>query len=87
MAEGKRGRGGLGRWFAEEWIDIKTGKPCGRKAGEKRRGYPACRPKNRVSADTPKTASELSSKEKKKLKREKTSSKRIGYQHRRKKRR
>jgi hypothetical protein len=37
-------KGGLGKWFAEEWIDVKTGKPCGRSKGEKR-GYPACRPK------------------------------------------
>lgn len=81
----KKPRGGLGRWFEEEWIDIKTGKPCGRKEGEKRKGYPACRPSKRVSADTPKTASELTSKEKKKFKREKTSSKKIDYQHKRKK--
>lgn len=26
------------------WVDCKTGKPCGRQKGEKRRGYPACRP-------------------------------------------
>jgi hypothetical protein len=82
----KRGRGGLGRWFAEEWIDVKTGKPCGRKTGERRRSYPACRPSKRVSAETPKTASELSEKEKRKFKRKKTSSKRINYQHKRKKR-
>jgi hypothetical protein len=75
----------LKRWFQEEWIDIKTGKPCGRKEGEKRRGYPACRPSKRISADTPKTAKELTAAEKKKFKREKTSSKRIGYQHKRKK--
>lgn len=75
----------LKRWFQEEWIDIKTGKPCGRKEGEKRRGYPACRPSKRVSADTPKTANELTAAEKKKFKREKTGSKRIGYQHKRKK--
>ncbi len=37
-------QGGLGKWFGEEWTDIKTGKPCGRSSGEKR-GYPACRPK------------------------------------------
>lgn len=86
MAKQKRGRGGLGRWFAEEWVDVKTGKPCGRKPGEKRRSYPACRPSKRVSAETPKTSSELSEKEKRKFKREKTSSKRIGYQHKRKKR-
>tara|TARA_R100000655_G_scaffold61803_1_gene100211 strand:- start:8309 stop:8665 length:357 start_codon:yes stop_codon:yes gene_type:complete len=49
----------LKRWFKEEWVDVKTGKPCGRKKGEKRKGYPACRPKKRVSKDTPKTAGEL----------------------------
>ena len=85
VADKKRGRGGLGRWFAEEWIDIKTGKPCGRQTGEKRRSYPACRPSRRVSAQTPKTSGELSEKEKRKFKREKTSSKRIGYHHKRKK--
>jgi len=36
--------GGLGKWFGEEWTDVKTGKPCGRKKGESR-SYPACRPK------------------------------------------
>ena len=34
-------------WFAKNdgkgWVDCKTGKPCGRKKGEKR-AYPACRP-------------------------------------------
>jgi hypothetical protein len=83
MTSKKRGRGGLGRWFAEEWIDIKTGKPCGRQSGEKRRSYPACRPTRRVSADTPKTASEMTEKEKRKFKREKTSSKKIDYRHKR----
>lgn len=85
MATPKRGRGGLGRWFAEEWVDVKTGKPCGRQTGEKRRSYPACRPSKRVSSETPKTSGELSPKEKRKFKREKTSSKRIGYQHKRRK--
>ena len=37
-------KGGLGKWFGEEWTDVKTGKPCGRKKGESR-SYPACRPK------------------------------------------
>lgn len=78
-------RGGLGRWFEEEWVDIKTGKLCGRKAGEKRRSYPACRPSKRVSSETPKTSKELSAKEKRKFKREKTSPKRIKYQHKKKK--
>lgn len=75
--------GGLDRWFAEKWVDIKTGKPCGRQQGENR-SYPACRPSKRVSSQTPKTASELSSSEREKFKRSKTSSERINYQHRRK---
>ena len=39
---------GLKEWFSQNggtgWIDCKTGKPCGRKKGEKRKSYPACRP-------------------------------------------
>ena len=34
-----RAKGGLTRWFKENWVDVKTGKPCGRSKGEKR-GYP-----------------------------------------------
>ena len=78
-----RSSGGLTRWFKEKWVDVKTGKPCGRKKGEKR-GYPACRPSKRVSSKTPKTASEMSSSEKARFKREKTGKKKITYQHRRK---
>lgn len=38
-------KGGLGKWFGERWVDVKTGKPCGRSGSEKdKRGYPACRP-------------------------------------------
>ena len=58
-------KGGLTKWFKEEWIDVRTGKPCGRRKGEKR-GVPYCRPKKRVSSATPKTASEMSSSEKRK---------------------
>jgi len=54
----------LKRWFKEEWIDVRTGKPCGRQKGEKR-GTPYCRPKKRVSSKTPKTASEMTEAEKK----------------------
>lgn len=37
---------GLTKWFDEEWIDLKTGKPCGRKsAKDSDRPYPSCRPK------------------------------------------
>jgi len=79
-----RSSGGLTRWFKENWVDVKTGKPCGRKKGEKR-GYPACRPSKRVSSKTPKTTGEMSSAEKARFKREKTSSAKIKYQHRRKK--
>ena len=45
---------GLGKWFGEKWVDVKTGKPCGRQKGEKRK-YPACRPA--------KVASKISKKE------------------------
>jgi hypothetical protein len=82
MAELKYGgHGGLDRWFAEKWVDVKTGKACGRQEGESRKGYPACRPSKRITSDTPKTAGELSSAEKAKFKREKTSSERISYNH------
>ena len=74
--------GGLDRWFAEKWVDVKTGKPCGRQEGEKR-GYPACRPSKRVSSKTPKTSSEMSPSEKAKFKQTKTSSQRIPYNHKR----
>lgn len=53
----------LKRWFKEEWIDVRTGKACGRSEGENR-GVPYCRPKKRVSSATPKTVSEMSSSEK-----------------------
>jgi hypothetical protein len=78
------GKGGLRQWFAEEWTDVKTGKPCGRSGKDKDgRPYPACRPKKRVNETTPKTTSEMSSAEKAKFKREKTSGKRIDYNHKR----
>lgn len=75
--------GGLDRWFAEKWVDVKTGKDCGRQDGESRAGYPACRPSRRVSSQTPKTSSEMSAAEKAKFKRSKTSSERINYNHKR----
>ena len=79
-----KAKGGLTRWFEENWVDVKTGKPCGRSKGENR-AYPACRPKKRVSSKTPKTVGEMSASEKARFKREKTGSKKISYQHRRKK--
>ena len=80
-----KAKGGLDRWFKEKWVDVKTGKPCGRQKGEKRKGYPACRPSKRVSKDTPKTAGEMSPAEREKFKRSKQSSKKISYQHKRSK--
>jgi hypothetical protein len=53
----------LKRWFKEDWKDVKTGKACGRKKGEKRE-TPYCRPSKRVSSKTPKTKSEMTSAEK-----------------------
>ena len=36
----------LQKWFDEEWVDVKTGKKCGRKsANDSDRPYPSCRPK------------------------------------------
>ena len=66
----------LTRWFKEKWVDVKTGKDCGRTKGDGR-PYPACRPSKRVSSKTPKTRSELSKAETARFKKEKTSSKRI----------
>ena len=41
-----KNQGGLTKWFNEEWIDLKTGKACGRKsAKDSKRPYPSCRPK------------------------------------------
>ena len=67
----------LERWFKEKWVDVKTGKNVVEVKNEKGRPYPACRPSKRVSSKTPKTTSEMSSKEKARFKREKTSSKKI----------
>lgn len=54
----------LRRWFKEEWTDVRTGKACGRSKDESR-GVPYCRPKKRISSETPKTAGEMTSSEKK----------------------
>ena len=54
----------LKKWFSRNrgkgWVDCKTGKPCGRQKGEKRKGYPACRPTMAqcTSAAKKKTSSE-----------------------------
>mgnify|MGYP003124644056 FL=1 len=60
-------------WFSKNkgtgWVDCKTGKPCGRKKGEKR-GYPACRP---TMAECKKAGAAKAIKKK-------TSSKRVSWQ-------
>ena len=40
-------KGGLRKWFGEQWVDGSTGQPCGRKDARAKGGrkYPACRPK------------------------------------------
>ena len=53
MAVRKTAKGAaLKRWFKEDWKDVRTGKACGRKEGEKR-GTPYCRPTKKVSSKTP----------------------------------
>ena len=56
--------GKISRLEQEDWKDVRTGKACGRKKGEKR-GTPYCRPSKRVSSKTPKTSSEMTAAEKK----------------------
>ena len=63
-------KGGLSRWFAEEWIDVCTGRPCGRRKGSKRK-MPYCRPKRRITKGTPKTRRGLSKKKIKEMCRKK----------------
>ena len=50
-------KGGLTKWFKEDWRDVKTGKKCGRSGSEKKkRPYPACRPAKVASRITKKEA-------------------------------
>tara|TARA_Y100000766_G_C18722962_1_gene514892 strand:+ start:298 stop:552 length:255 start_codon:yes stop_codon:yes gene_type:complete len=58
-------KGGLTKWFKEEWVDVKTGKPCGRSGKDKKkRPYPSCRPKA-VAAKMTKAEKASSSRRKK----------------------
>ena len=50
-------KGGLTKWFKEDWRDVKTGKKCGRSGKDKKkRPYPACRPAKVASRITKKEA-------------------------------
>ena len=49
----------LRRWDKESWKDTRTGKPCGART----RGSQYCRPTRRVSKKTPRTAGEMTKKQ------------------------
>ena len=56
-------KGGLGKWFGEKWVDVKTGEDCGRSGPEKStRGYPACRPASAAKKLTAAEKTAMSSK-------------------------
>ena len=60
-----KSKGGLTKWFKEDWVDIKTGKKCGRKKAKgSKRPYPACRPKA-VAAKMTKAEKEAAKRKKK----------------------
>jgi len=68
----KKPSGGLTKWFKEDWVDLKTGKACGRKsAKDSKRPYPSCRPKA--------VAQKMTAAEKKSSIKRKTSSKPIKH--------
>jgi len=65
----KKKSNNLGRWYKEKWIDVcyyPKKKSCGRKKFSAKK-FPYCRPSIRVNANTPKTVSELTSLQRKKL--------------------
>lgn len=53
----------LARWYKEKWIDIKTGKPCG--SVHTNKYYPTCRPSIKVTKNTPIISSQITTKQKK----------------------
>ena len=55
----------LARWFAEKWIDIRTGKPCG--AVHNKTYYPTCRPSIKITGQSPLIAAELTAAQKRKM--------------------
>ena len=62
----------LKKWFKEDWIDVKTGKECGRKsATNSKRPYPSCRPKA--------VAAKMTKAEKEQSKRKKTGPARVSH--------
>ena len=61
------------RWQQEKWVDVcrkdKNGKhpPCGLRKGPNKKLYPYCRPSKKISNQTPRLASSLTSAQKKKM--------------------
>ena len=55
----------LGRWYKEDWINISTGKPCG--DVKTKTYYPTCRPRKKITEDTPRTARTLTAEQKKRM--------------------
>lgn len=67
-----KNQGGLTKWFKEEWVDLRTGKECGRKsANDSSRAYPVCRPK--------KVAGKMTAAERKRSLAKKTGPKRVQH--------
>lgn len=61
---------GLSRWYRQEWINVcELPKivPCGRHKASIDATYPYCRPRKRVTEETPKTAGQMSAQDMKKL--------------------
>lgn len=55
----------LKRWYSEDWINISTGEKCG--AVKTKDYYPTCRPKKKITEDTPRTARTLTAEQKKRM--------------------
>jgi hypothetical protein len=55
----------LKRWYSENWINISTGKPCG--SVKTKTYYPTCRPRKKITEDTPRTARTLTAEQKKRM--------------------
>lgn len=55
----------LKRWYKEDWINISSGKPCG--SVKTKSYYPVCRPRIKITEDTPRTARSLTVEQKKKM--------------------
>jgi hypothetical protein len=79
---GKKNDDGINRWFKEEWVDtcqLPKKVQCGRKNIPRsykamKRSFPYCRPIHRISKNTPKTVSEHSPEQLKRLCRKKRKS-------------